>query len=604
MLFLYFLVPLVSASHVPCAMRPAYAMESPMTDEKTASLGPESSCSGPAYAGSESSFRGVDEGPEQSELLMGVQESLRCVDERHTLSDNAGFYEPEIMDLNVFTKPRQTMSECGEMIKEVYNTARKWAIITSYQVRPGSGFDPKGTATAVWESIIKNWDEPKVMIYAYHRTHFSDAAGCFPDILKDDMKSSKGWNRSIVKKLADYMGERMVWPKKAGFGKSKVIFVELSPIGMCGSWHTKFLINDQGLMGTTGCSIGNKAKPGWTDSGLLSFSPDMASQEKDLFLNHILRHAKNIGRAEFIKKRVVAGPNALKFSRGFEFREITADDVRKLFVSPPRLDSDSADEKEADDMQAQICARMETDQKKCRGMMIRNFGSKAYTPAGGLINPTKRPIGAMMDHLFAQVQEGDTVWLRSGCPINMAPVFTAMQCKRRYLDWICDSMRRGAHVKLLYNDQDKDNRIKTLFKDILDILCEGRDELRPQSNTNGIVDPVGRGTFELRRITTKNYKGKSTTRDHAKIYAFEYASTAKTAFAIGTYNLDVQSFYGSNEHLILFDDTNGDLTQKWLADMWDKGSVIGVDANNTVKEGKQKVTPRLAGASEPALISG
>lgn len=534
-------------------------------------------------------------------LLEDVQACLENVkgNERHKRSSNAGLYEPKIMSLNVFAKQRQTMSECGEMVRQLFDTAKRWAIITTYAVCPKNKFDLKSTASALWESILKNWDEDKVMIFAYHRAHFNDTSSKCPAISNDPPTIAKGWNQAIVHKLASQLGSAMPWPRKSGFGKSKVIFIELSPIGIFGSWHTKFLINDQGLMGTTGCSIGNRAKPGWTDSGLMSHSPEMATQEKDFFLNQMLPHAANIARVEFIKKKVKKGPGSFDWRRDFAFRKVAINEVKDLLRPAPHNVTGS-DDQEMSQLQQNIQRKWDTTQINCEALMIRSMGSKAYMPNSGGIgwaSGKKRPIVAVMDYLFDEIEEGDIVWLRNGCPISQAHPFKSL--KKMYLQWISDSMARGAHVKLMYNDDGKEKSCAKLFRDISDMLLkDGRDLFLFDCKTT-LVDRVSQGTFQLRRIRARNYKGTWTNRDHSKTYSFEFKSKRKTAFAIGTYNLDVQSSYGSNEHLLLLDDTTGQLTREWIKNEWNAGALVDYEGNLIAK--KQPLLHALSRESTQAM---
>merc|ERR1712072_1211674 len=103
----------------------------------------------------------------------------------------------------------------------------------------------------------------------------------------------------------------------------------------------------------------------------------------------------------------------------------------------------------------------------------------------------------------------------------------------------------------------------------------------------------------VRRIRARNYKGTWTNRDHSKTYSFEFKSKRKTAFAIGTYNLDVQSSYGSNEHLLLLDDTTGQLTREWIKNEWNAGALVDYEGNLIAK--KQPLLHALSRESTQAM---
>lgn len=68
--------------------------------------------------------------------------------------------------------------------------------------------------------------------------------------------------------------------------QANLFFLAGEPKGFAGSHHDKFIVNDNGLCVTMGASLGNIAKPNWMDSGCVTLSNSLASEQLTNFLDN------------------------------------------------------------------------------------------------------------------------------------------------------------------------------------------------------------------------------------------------------------------------------------------------------------------------------
>jgi len=206
-------------------------------------------------------------------------------------------------------------------------------------------------------------------------------------------------------------------------------------------------------------------------------------------------------------------------------------------------------------------------------LMMRNIGTGFYTPIEAFTKGKQlRPINAAFDYLWSRLKKGDTVWLRNASMMYGRKLMP----DRRLLDWVGGAISKGVTVNVVWIDEKElgkqKERLCYLYNKMANYKYPGWFLSNKYKNLDQERKDELQKLLVIRKIQKTNHRGIPIKRDHAKVYAFEFQD--HRVFTIGTWNLNLQSYYGSNENQLLLDDQTGQLTQTWLTDAWEKGITI------------------------------
>lgn len=514
-------------------------------------------------------------------------------------------YAPPVYEVHPVKRALLSEAELCRAIKATISSAESQAVITTYGVRPLDGGVVSNTMRAVLEGFAEKQHQSTFTLYfAYNkgtrrqamavgqRTQASVKAPLHDG---EDIVATR--EKKLMKKTFSYYNWDQVIhafnrtsSKRITNMRANLYFIEIPPRGMTGSLHYKVLLSDAGIFGVTGASIGNKSKPTWNDSTILSVvrDPNIIGDELERIAMDIAHYGDD-GEA---------GVNIGALRQGgttFTVEELGDDEkhaqLRSMMTRGHRLNHAKA-----------------VSALRYYGIDPSLIGEETnavclYNPAGamhfhgglGSSNSNLKPIQAYFRKLCAKAQEGDYIFIRN---CNLDPMVH---------DWILLAITNGANVHILGPVNKGDKRFYTNLEHV-----KSRVEAANLRGASGTLHfrPFVPSTNWLTKHEFDPGLQKSVV-DHAKVYCYlglrdAYRGNVKMqeglvdalanntldpslarsnkqytrhTIIVGTYNMDGQSAYGSHEVAMCLDDPAGDLIRDYFVDPF-CSSIFKTDADS------------------------
>lgn len=177
------------------------------------------------------------------------------------------------------------------MLETIIEGANKFAIVTTYGIRPLDNGKLSATIKSLLGSIASKQDDPNfTLAFLYNKSTWQQnlVVGKRTAISQKDPNQWDELVKTYNEEATKEGGTRIEHLK------CKVFFIAEKPSGLTGSHHNKYLINDNGMMATLGASLGNKTKSQWFDSGAMFLSKQLVTSQRDYFLDMMESHHGHI----------------------------------------------------------------------------------------------------------------------------------------------------------------------------------------------------------------------------------------------------------------------------------------------------------------------
>lgn len=450
-------------------------------------------------------------------------------------------------DAIVLVPPPMTEHHQKAVIRATIDSANRFAIITSYNINPLRDNEPdkiSATMFAILESLAKRQSDKDfsfVLLYNDNKLQTNAAVSALLGqnvvtnmTLQSRSKTSATTTWPAV--VEAYNRQQSNETLKIRTLDCSVYFVPAKAKGVAGSHHNKFCINDSGVAATLGASIANKTKDSWLDSGCVTISESLAARQRDYFLNDLVGgHKVRCGR---LQMDALGHPVIEKLSD-----EFVLEGLRDIPVRAPTVLSESGTNSRFH--QAFASAGISLAGTKHKVLWIQNLSSgyKNKLSSDGRIED--KPIGYALSAVFNSAVRGDT--------INIVNKTIGDEGTKL----ITNALKRGCDVNIII-DRPSMARLE-------------QDARRFYANSNG--DQVGRLNIRYFSPTPQFARAHGLNETlppvaHSKTYLVERANGSNVVMT-GTYNLDGQSHYRSNENAMLFETRDNQLIRGLFRDVYD-----------------------------------
>ncbi len=433
------------------------------------------------------------------------------------------------------------------LIQLTIESADRLAIMTSFSIHPTKDHEPgrvSGTTFAMMEALARRQHDPDfTFVLLYNDNKLQRNAAVAAVVGQNVTANMSLRNESRVPGT-------ITWPSvvrayntmqvddglKIGTVRARVYFVAAKARGVAGSHHNKFCINDRGVAATLGASIANKTKDGWMDGGCIALSARLAERQRNYFLDelvggHAVRSARLVCQDGLAVMEPVEQPAAaLGTLRDIAMR------------SPFDPGTGDAGQHPMHAALARAGIALAGDRQKVLWLQNPSNGYRNMFSEGGRIEG--KPIGFAVAKIFGSAGPGDTLDI------------TGKKLGTEAFRLIGDALSRGCNVNLLV---DRSSR--------------------------GLVDFAARRLYAGKanppagHLTVKHYAPgeplahelQINLRSEAVLHAKNYVLTRSDGSCIvmtGSYNLDGQSHYRSNENLMVFETRDPTLRRALFDDIY------------------------------------
>ncbi|AKF45253.1 phospholipase D-like domain-containing protein [Pseudomonas fragariae (ex Marin et al. 2024)] len=446
-----------------------------------------------------------------------------------------------------------TEAEQCQVVRSAFASADKVCVVTSYGIKPLGA--PKSDALSpTIASVLQGFAS---------KQHDKDFTGVFfyqkSDAIQNYYTEDKRTNISIkendwakVVTLFNAAVERgeLEGPKLENI-QANLFFLAGEPKGFAGSHHDKFIVNDNGLCVTMGASLGNIAKPNWMDSGCVTLSNSLASEQLTNFLDNqsetaikgslFNKRENHCAKLDNLEGRVVQRAAIESRDIYSALMPIVVENAGKKLNAINTTNGTAQEQFFKDIFNAQGFDLGHSKKKSIA--WIKNKGSN--DTSGGF----ERPIGKALKTMLTNVAPGEKVCIRNGS-------------SRRFDEGVCkllaNAAQKGAKLQILTSLADGFNQINYLREQILKNL-KGSEadkqsalaniDVRIFNRESHLVD-IGEQRGWPSRFEDKGFK------DHGKLFGVLKAD-GNAEVMTGTYNLDSQSVRRSFENMQVIDDKDG-----------------------------------------------
>ncbi|GKS91867.1 phospholipase D-like domain-containing protein [Acidovorax sp. SUPP2539] len=433
-----------------------------------------------------------------------------------------------------------------KLIRMTIDSAEKFAIITSFNVNPAKDHDPEkisGTMFAILESLARKQHDKDFSFVLFYNDNKLQTNAVISAVVGQNVTTNMSLRSSsrthatttwpaVVKA---YNRQQTDASLKITRPLCNLYFVAAKAKGVAGSHHNKFCINDKGVAATLGASLANKTKDSWMDGGCVTLSQPLAARQRDYFLDELIgRHTVHGGQLQ------VNSDGELVMEKMKDLSRIQA--LGTVDIESP-LDQAGPHKEQAvarlRDSLAQAGVEFDGAAHKVLWVQNTSSGYKNMFSTRGHIEG--KPIGQVMSRFFSGAQPGETINI-----VNKTIGSEGMAL-------ITDALARGCNVNVLINE---DNRAAL-------------ERAARKFFAHPASSPVG--TLNLRHFapsetlaTAQHFNTAEQAVGHAKNYILERQDGSSIVMT-GSYNLDGQSHYRSNENLMLFE-TRGHAVKNALFD--------------------------------------
>lgn len=433
-----------------------------------------------------------------------------------------------------------------KLIRMTIDSAEKFAIITSFNVNPAKDHDPEkisGTMFAILESLARKQHDKDFSFVLFYNDNKLQTNAAISAVVGQNvttnmsLRSSSRTNATTTwpAVVKAYNRQQTDASLKITRPLCNLYFVAAKAKGVAGSHHNKFCINDRGVAATLGASLANKTKDSWMDGGCVTLSQPLAARQRDYFLDELIgRHTVHGGQLQ------VNGEGELVMEKMKDLSRIHA--LGAVDIESP-LDQAGPHKEQAvarlRDSLAQAGVEFDGAAHKVLWVQNTSSGYKNMFSTRGHIEG--KPIGQVMSRFFSGAQPGETINI-----VNKTIGSEGMAL-------ITDALARGCNVNVLINEDNRTALERAARKFFA----------HPASSSVGTLNLRHFAPSET-LAAAQNFNTAEQAVGHAKNYILERQDGSSIVMT-GSYNLDGQSHYRSNENLMLFE-TQGHAVKEALFD--------------------------------------
>lgn len=440
-----------------------------------------------------------------------------------------------------------------KLIRATIASADKFAIMTSYLVRPRMDDDPNKISAAMFTILEflskKQNDKEFSFVFLYNENHlqnnpvimsFLNMEG--PAKMSLDSATYKKGATTWPEVIEAYNRQQSNDDLKIQSLDCNVYFIAAKARGLAGSHHNKFCINDRGIAATLGASIANKTKDNWYDSGCITLSQTLASKQRDYFVDELV--GNHDGRYRQLKMQD-GKPIMEKLEDASKIKGL-----KDIPVKNPMNESSDGEAPSGLEALKQILADCGLSPKgaKRKVLWIQN-PSHSYKNAlcsGGGIDG--KPIGYALCRLFDSAEPGDTI-----------NIFNKTIGSEGF-DLIAKALAKGCNVNILINAGGKKS---------LEIKAEKFFSQKKSNETGKLTIKPFSPNEKFSEDQKLNNKKEPV--GHGKTYILVKQNGARVIMT-GTYNLDGQSHYRSNENVMVTTTYDDELSKILFDDIYEGSS--------------------------------
>jgi hypothetical protein len=420
-----------------------------------------------------------------------------------------------------------------KLVRATIESARRFAIVTSYIINPAKDHVPgrvSGTTFAMLEALARKQRDPDfTFVLLYNRNKLQEN-GAIAALLSQNVTA----NMSL--KSRTYVPGTTTWPAvihaynreqrdeglRLGRIQCRILFVAAKAKGLAGSHHNKFCINDQGLAATLGASVANKTKDDWMDGGCITVSASLAASQRDYFLDELMDgHDVQCARLRMDGEKPAMEPVGDPAS----IRALLDGPVR----SPLDLNGAGTDAAAARFRAALSGAGVPLAGHRRDVLWIQNpsDGCRNMFSMAGRIDG--KPIGRAFATVLRSAVAGEAIDI------------VGKKVGTESFSLIAEALRKGCNVNLLVDHSSRmwvEYLARRLYAD-RQSMPPGRLTIRHYAPNEHLVRQQSLSTRQRQVLHAKNYV----------LTRHDGSCVVMT----GSYNLDGQSHYRSNENLMVFE---------------------------------------------------
>lgn len=455
------------------------------------------------------------------------------------------------VDDNAFVLSTVPSSEDRQkkLIRMTIDSAERFAILTSFSINPAKDHQPgnvSGTTFAILESLArKQHDKDFTFVLLYNDNKLQRnavvAALLGQNVTANMSLKSKSrvpgtvtWPAVIEAYNRQQTDERL----RLARVQCSIYFVAAKAKGAAGSHHNKFCINDQGIAATLGASVANKTKDGWMDGGCITVSASLAASQRNYFLDELMGgHVVHCAQLRMNGET----PSMVPLKDTGPIRALASIDVRSpLAMEAPGNEAAIERFRHALDSAGVL---LEGARRKVLWIQNPSDGYKnMFSTKSGIEG---KPIGRAIASVFRSAAAGETIDI----------VNKKIGCEGFSL--IAEALSRGCNVNILI-----DRSARSWIEYAARRLYASR-----------AVAPLGQLTIRHYAPNEQLARQQNiNTRHEHVLHAKNYVLTRNDGSCVvmtGSYNLDGQSHYRSNENLMVFETTDATLRKALFDDLYE-----------------------------------
>jgi hypothetical protein len=441
------------------------------------------------------------------------------------------------LDDNAFVLSTVPSSEDRQkkLIRLTIESAQRFAILTSYSINPAKDHEPgnvSGTTFAMLESLArKQHDKDFTFVLLYNDNKLQTNAALTALIgmnavttmsLKSQasMPGTSTWP-AVVEAYNRQQNDEQLRIRRV---ECNIYFVAAKAKGVAGSHHNKFCINDRGIAATLGASIANKTKDDWMDGGCIAVSTPLATSQRDYFLDVLMGgHTVKCARLQMGDE---GKPSMAPLGDTAPIHALADIDVRSpLDLNGPGKEAAMDSFRDALDSAG---VPLEGGRHKVLWIQNPSNGYKNMFSTGCRIEG--KPIGRALATVFRSALAGETIDI------------VGKKIGTEGFSLITQALSKGCNVNILIDRSSKSliNYAARRF-----YACHA-DEPRGQLTIRQYAP-----NEQLTRQQNLSTRDKHVL--HAKNYVLTRKDDGSCVVMTGSYNLDGQSHYRSNENLMVFE---------------------------------------------------
>ncbi|GKT01295.1 hypothetical protein AVKW3434_17920 [Acidovorax sp. SUPP3434] len=428
------------------------------------------------------------------------------------------------------------------------DSAKRFAILTSFNVNPTKDHEPghvSATTFAMLESLAKKQHDSYFKFVFLYNDNKLQRNALVSAIVGQNVTA----NMSLKSKsqipgtitwpavVESYNRQQCVEELRIGHVKCGIYFVAAKAKGAAGSHHNKFCINDQGVAATMGASIANKTKGGWMDGGCIAISAELASSQRHYFLDELIGgHAVQCAQLQ-----MDGGTPSMAPVQDLTALQALADiEVR----SPLDMGVPGAEATLARFQNALNGAGVLLKGGRHKVLWVQNpsDGYKNMFSTGGHIEG--KPIGRAIASIFRSAVAGESIDI------------VGKKIGTEALAMIKEALSKGCHVNVLVDHSSRSWVEYAARHFYAEKTAKSRGSLTVRH-----YEPSARLARE-HHLDTEHEQVL-----HAKNYVLT-RNDGSYVLMTGSYNLDGQSHYRSNENLMVFESTDADLRKSLFDDLY------------------------------------